>query len=125
MKTILIMTLAFGIQFSTLIASNISDVATPAEPSVLACPECPVLSPKVPLEAPFMEFTEFGFTMNLFPVVPMEAEFDNGIEVELAANSFAPSLPIQADFDDEVSPISLEKSLTPIVPVTADFNDTL
>ncbi len=124
-KAILTFVIAFGIQLSGLIASNIGDVVTPSEPNSLFCPECPVLSPKVPLEAPFMEFTEFDFTMSLFPVVPMEAEFDNGIEVELTANSFSPSLPTQADFDDEVSPNSLNKRFIPIVPATADFRDSL
>ncbi|NQV02205.1 MAG: hypothetical protein HQ542_06145 [Bacteroidia bacterium] len=125
MKAILIIALAFGIQISTLIASNMGDVVTPTEPSSLFCPECPILAPTVPMEAPFSETAEFDSPMDLAPAIPMEATFDNDFEVELAANSFAPDLPLQADFDDVVSPIELDIGFAPVVPITADFSDTL
>jgi len=124
MKTILILALAFGIQFSTLIASNIGEAVTPSEPNSIVCPECLVLSPTVPMEAPFSEVAEFDVTMNLIPDVPMEAEFDNGIEVELAAISFAPSFPLQADFDDVVLPTDANR-FSPVISLVAYFSDTL
>jgi len=124
MKAILILALAFGIQFSGLVASNIGEAVTPNKPSVLACPECPVLSPTVPMEATFGEVADFNSPLNLNPIVPDEASFDNDIEVELAANSFAPSLPLQADFDDVVLPIDAGR-FSPVVPLVANFNDTL
>ena len=126
MKTILILTLAFGIQISGLMAGNSNEVVTPSEPSELFCPECIVLSPTVPMEAAFVEQTEFDFSMNLIPDVPMIAEFDNGIEVELAANSFSPILPTFADFDEAMNfTMELDHSFAPVVPTTANFSDTL
>jgi len=126
MKAILIIVAAFGIQISTLVASNIGDKVIPTEPNNNFCPECPILSPKVPLEAPFVEMTEFDFTLDLSPVVPMEATFDNDIEVELTANSLAPVFPSQADFDDDVVfPINQDSNFAPVVPSAANFTDKL
>jgi len=56
MKTILILALAFGIQISTLIASNIGNDGIPPETNEFLCPECLVLSPTVPVEAPLGGF---------------------------------------------------------------------
>jgi len=61
--------------------------------------------------------------MNLIPDVPLQAEFDNGIEVELAANSFASVLLLQADFDDDVL-LTDAGSFSPAVPLVVDFSDT-
>jgi len=124
MKAILIFIAVFGIQTSTLTASNIGDVVTPTEPNSLFCPECPILSPKVPLEAPFRELTEWLNPMDLAPVVPMEATFDNGIDGELSNISLAPIFPAQADFDDEIISKN-DNSFDPVVPSTADFSDKL
>jgi len=124
MKAILIIIAAFGIQISTLTASNIGDEAIPIAPNTFFCPECPILSPKVPLEAPFGELTEWVSPMDLAPVVPMKATFDN--DIELSANSLAPITPPQADFDDGVVlPINQDSSLVPVVPSTADFTEKL
>jgi len=126
MKAILIIIAIFGIQVSTVVASNIGNEVIPTEPNNLFCPECPVLLPEVPMEAPFSEVIEFESSMNLNPVVPMEATFDYNIEVELTGKSLAPISPLQADFDDTMTlPIEQGKSLVPVVPMTADFSDSL
>lgn len=100
METILTFALAFGIQFSTLMAGNIGDKMNPNQSNRFNCPECVLLAPTVPMQASFGEITDFDATMNLVPDVPLEAEFDKDIEVELATNNFAPSIPLQADFFD-------------------------
>ena len=102
MKTILIIIAALGFQISTLIASNTGDVIVPASPDEFYCAECPILIPKVPLEAPFMEITEFVNPIDLAPLVPMEATFCDDTEIEMIAYSFAPVIPSQADFDEDI-----------------------
>ena len=97
MKIILTLVIAFGIQISGLIANNIGEVVNTNSPITLTS-----LAPTVPMEANFVEMTEFDFSMNLIPAIPMEAEFDNGIEVELAANSFSPVVPLVADYTDKL-----------------------
>ena len=97
MKTILTLVIAFGIQISGLVANNIGEVVNTNSTITLTS-----LAPTVPLEATFGETTEFDFSINLIPDVPSEAEFDNGIEVELAADSFSPVTPAVADFEEVV-----------------------
>jgi len=104
MKTTLILALAFGIQLSTLVASNIGNDGIPPETNEFLCPECPMLAPTVPMEAPFEEIGEFIVPKDLSPVVPTEAPFVENVEFELAAPSFAPVVPLQADFHDVVLP---------------------
>ena len=126
MKAILILILSFGIQISGLFAGNIGKMDSPTSPTELFCPECPILIPKVPLEAPFNELTEFDITLNLMPLIPLEAPFDEDIEAELTASTFAPVLPLQADFDDdEINPVYDDGTLAPVMPVSAEFHDTL
>ena len=122
MKAILIIIAAFGIQFSTLVASNIGDEVIPTTPKNLFCPICPFLIPEIPLEATFVEIIEMESLSDLAPVVPMETTFDN--DIELADNSLAPVTPKQASFDDGVILlIKQDSSFAPMVPTTADFND--
>ena len=99
----ILITIAFvGIQLSTLVASTIGEEIIPTSATTFLCPECPLLFPKVPLEAPFWELTEFDTTMDLTPEVPLEATFDDDSANETALNSndLTPALPLQADFDD-------------------------
>ena len=121
MKAILIIVAVFGIQISTLVASNNGDEAIPTESNSFFCPICPFLIPVIPLEAPFSEVVEFESSMNLAPVIPMEATFDN--DVELIDNRFAPITPTQADFDDNVVLPNNDTNFAPVVPSTADFSD--
>ena len=102
MKAILIIIAIVGIQISPLVASNIGDEVIPTAPITFFCPECPLLFPKVPLEAPFWETIELESPMDLTPEVPMEATFDDVVDTdtELKTNDLAPVLPAQADFDD-------------------------
>mgnify|MGYP006971747507 CR=1 FL=1 len=120
MKIILTLVIAFGIQISGLIANNIGEVVNTNSPITLTS-----LAPTVPMEANFVEMTEFDFTMNLIPDVPTEAEFDNSIEVELLVNSFAPVLPMQADFDNGIEVELAANSFSPVVPLVADYTDKL
>jgi len=101
-KSILMIIAFLGIQTSTLVASNIGEKVIPTAPTTFFCPECPLLFPKVPLEAPFSELTEFENTTELTPEVPMEATFDDAVDTDtkLKTNDLAPVLPAQADFDD-------------------------
>ena len=124
MKAILIIIAVFGIQISTFVASNVGDVVTTTKTSTFFCPICPFLIPVIPMVAPFVEIIEMESLMNLNPVIPIEATFEN--DVELAANSFTPIVPMQADFDDGVIlSINDDDALVPVVPLTADFNDKL
>ena len=126
MKPILILFIAFGIQISTLFANNIGEVITPIIPTSFFCPECPILSPKVPLEAPFSELTELYTILDLMPLVPMVAPFEGDLEVRLVANTFAPVFPLRADFDDNlINLVDDDSSLAPVPPLTAEFSDTL
>jgi|GEM_PF-2467855 len=53
MKAILILALALGIQFSSLMAGTNGNNGIPPETNNLFCPECIVLIPTVPMEASF------------------------------------------------------------------------
>ena len=102
MKAILIIIAIVGIQISPLVASNIGDEVIPTAPTTFFCPECPLLFPKVPLEAPFWETIELESTIDLTPEVPMEATFDDytNVETDLMLDDLMPELPSQADFND-------------------------
>ena len=102
MKAILVIIAVFGIQISTVVASNIGNEVISTTPNSHRCPTCLTLIPVIPLEAPFGEFVEFDSPMNLNPMVPDEATFDNDFEVELADNSLAPVVPETADFSFEL-----------------------
>ncbi|TSA26633.1 MAG: hypothetical protein D4R67_07405 [Bacteroidetes bacterium] len=126
MKAILILIAAVGIHISTLVAGPIGSDVILSGPTDFFCPECPILSPKVPLEAPFREMTEFDILTGLNPIVPNQASFDDDFDFDLATNSLAPVLPLQADFDDNVAlPLEQDKHLAPVVPVIAEFSDAL
>jgi len=126
MKATLILTIAFGIQISSLVASNISDEITFVNADPHFCLECPILSPKVPLEAPFSEMTEYFTFLNLMPQVPLEAPYESDLEVTLVANSFAPVFPLRADFEDNLNGfLKDDGTLAPVPPMTAEFSDTL
>ena len=102
MKAILIIVAVFGIQISTVVAGNIGNEVISCTPNVTLCPKCSVLIPVIPMEAPFGEIVEFDSPMNLTPMVPDEAKFDDDIEVKLADNSLAPVVPEIADFSFEL-----------------------
>ena len=102
MKAILVIIAVFGIQISTVIASNIGNEVISTVPNSHSCPTCLALIPVIPMEASFGEFVEFDSPMNLNPIVPDEATFDDDIEVELADNGFAPVVPETADFSLEL-----------------------
>jgi len=92
MKTILTIILAIGIQVSTLFADNIGETITPMSPKNIFCPECPILIPKVPLEAPFAEMTQFNIPISLTPTVPLEATFDDELEIAAILDSSTPTV---------------------------------
>ena len=127
MKAILIIIAIFGIQISTVVASNVTDEINSAAPKSHFCPECPLLIPKVPLEAHFWEMLELSYPVDLTPVVPVEATFDDVVDsdCELMTNDLAPVVPLHAEFDDnEIIQVSRDSNLAPLIQVTADFNDT-
>ena len=102
MKAILIIVAVFGIQISTVVASNIGNEDISSTPNIPICPKCSALIPVIPMEAPFGEIVEFDSQMKLNPIVPNEATFDNDFEVELADNSLAPVVPETAGFSFEL-----------------------
>lgn len=103
MKTILSIILTISLQISNSFAGNIGDAIVPMSPKSFFCPECPFLIPKVPLEAPFTEITEFDIPVNLEPVVPMEATFEDGTDVAdaILLDDLTPEVPATADFSEE------------------------
>lgn len=104
MKTILTIILAVGIQISALIAGTIGEQITPMNPVSFFCPECPILIPKVPLEAPFTEITNFNIPVSLVPSVPLEATFEDNSDVTELVNitDLTPVVPDSADFSEEL-----------------------
>lgn len=102
MKAILILIILFGIHVTTLAGNHTGAVIPPVLPDAFFCPECPMLSPKVPLEAPFDELTVFDLASDLKPMVPGEASFTDEPETEpaMAAIILVPDVPETADFTD-------------------------
>ncbi|MBL6949379.1 MAG: hypothetical protein ISR57_01930 [Bacteroidales bacterium] len=127
MKAILIIIAIFGIQISTMVAGNVTDEINPAAPKAYFCPECPLLISKVPLEAHFWEMLELSYPLDLTPMVPGNATFDDVIDFdrELMIHDLAPLIPLHAEFDDnEIIQVSRDGDLAPVIEVTAGFDDT-
>ena len=98
----------------------------PTAPNTFLCSECPFLIPVIPTEVTFGNMIELESIMDLTPMVPMEADFDDCVDfvAERVTNDLAPVVPSQADFDDcVVLTIKQDSHLAPVVPSTADFND--
>jgi hypothetical protein len=73
-------------------------------PKNFFCHECPILIPKVPLEAPFTEMTQFNNPVNLAPSVPLEVTFDDMVDISepFMLHDLMPQVPAIANFTEEL-----------------------
>ncbi len=132
MKTIYMLVAFLGLQFNSMYATVNSGETPAMTKDVATLLSGTQLTPALPPEATFedlIELTELIPSISaLSPVIPMMADFGDGApDAETNTLNLAPLTPKEADFEEgnETLNTSTSVSLAPVTPANADFADQL
>ncbi len=113
--TTIIIAAALTLSLNVLYASNDNITAPVANTNTTIT--LTSLAPIVPMEATFEDAIDMTDFASLAPSTPTEAQFEDISYESVAALNLPPVTPVIADFEDELD----FNSLAPIIPVEADF----
>lgn len=113
--TTILIAAALTLTVNDLFAGN--DLISPPSANAAMAMNLTSLAPTVPMEATFENAIDMTDFVSLDPTTPAEAQFEDITYEMLSAMNLAPLTPARADFEDELD----FNSLAPIVTAEADF----